>query len=355
MTETTHSWFEHATVAGDTMAHFNTTLATNEEISLGEQAFQYCVVIVGMVGASANGTVFVVLVTQSKLANLSNSTKFILNQLACDLVSCLSLVLVYGWKVANTQQHTKWSYWSCYLVGSEIFLWSAVSSSTVNLSSITLERYVKIVHNSFHQKYYRDWMTYVIIASTWIIGFGITFPVDYVTIDFDPDLDTCDGFTKWADETAGLGYSVFLFVFVYACPLLIFVLCYWRIVVAIRQSASSFVNTNRNLEAMHQKNRVAIVKTMIIITVVFGLCWSPNEILFILVTLNAQASEALTVTSSAWYVCMFIGFLTASVNPFIYGARVETVRNFIQGLLRKLKSHGNIEISTDQVTVEAKY
>ena len=57
-------------------------------------------------------------------------------------------------------------------------------------------------------------------------------------------------------------------------------------------------NTNLYMNyEMHPENKTAHIKTMIIITTVFGICWSFNHI-FVLVCFNVGSSEELTMTST---------------------------------------------------------
>ena len=76
-----------------------------EENNLVELIFLYSVIIVGIVGTLANGIVIMIFLKQSVGTKLSTSNKLILNQMTIDLISCMSLILVYGWKVGNVKFH----------------------------------------------------------------------------------------------------------------------------------------------------------------------------------------------------------------------------------------------------------
>ena len=170
-----------------------------ESTTLGEYLFLYWIIVVGVIGTIANGSIFSIISTQSRFTNMTTSTKFILNQLFCDLVTSASLILVYGWRIAISTLHANWSNVSCILVGGEVPVWLPYGSSIFNLSFITLERYVKIVHNSFHQEYYRDWMTYLIIASTWIISSGLA-SIGFYAVYFRPGAESLRGLFEMADQ-----------------------------------------------------------------------------------------------------------------------------------------------------------
>lgn len=68
----------------------------------------------------------------------------------------------------------------CLLIESEALLSSAAYGSVYGLVVITAERYVKIVHPVAHRNHYRRWMTFVGVATPWLIGF-ITSSVPSMT------------------------------------------------------------------------------------------------------------------------------------------------------------------------------
>ena len=58
----------------------------------------------------------------------------------------------------------------CLLIESDAVTSSAIYGSVYGLVVITAERYVKIVHPVAHRNHYRRWMTYVGVATPWLIG-----------------------------------------------------------------------------------------------------------------------------------------------------------------------------------------
>ena len=71
-------------------------------------------------------------------------------------------------------------------------------SDNIGLVVITLERYFKIVHAIAHRKYYRDWMTKVGVALSWIGGAClILFPGIGTTRVVDGE---CGKFNIWPNK-----------------------------------------------------------------------------------------------------------------------------------------------------------
>jgi len=58
----------------------------------------------------------------------------------------------------------------CVLFEGTALVGTGMAAENIGLVVITLERYFKIVHAIAHRKYYRDWMTNLGVASTWVFG-----------------------------------------------------------------------------------------------------------------------------------------------------------------------------------------
>ena len=308
--------------------------------NLVELIFLYSVIIAGILGTLANGIVIMMFLKQSNGTKMSTSNKLILNQMTIDLISCMSLILVYGWKAGNVKSNRSWSYLSCCLIESETLIRSPVIGSSMNLIFLTLERYWNIVHNSLYREYYRNWIAVMVISLAWIIGYGLAVPVTIATVDFS------DGICRLMNSPSALEILNFnnnmVFVVGYGIPVLVFVVCYSHILVIMKASSKNFDNpeggeANPNVRNMHYRRQMTLAKTMMIIIVSFVVCWAPNNVVGVLMTAYPQ-SFAWAMNSSLWYGTLFAGLLEACIHPFIYGARVDLVRNYMKEILSKYRS-----------------
>ena len=318
--------------------------SVDKRFKLVELVFQSCVITIGMIGSLANGMVITMIgVVHYKKKKMATSTKFILNQLALDLFSCMSLVLDNSWKIANTK--SVWNFMSCAFISSGVTTWIGVNGSIVNLVVVTLERYVKIVHNSSYQRYYRNWITYVLIAFAWIVGVVTMIPADFLTIGFSNGI--CQPYKIWPNNQGSTMYATGMFILNYTIPMLVFIVCYARILTFIRTSAGFFSNptnlTNPSLTNMHLKSQVTLIKTMVLITVVFGLFWSPNNILTVTYFLDIPSlHDNPFVWTIAWNTTLFLGFLTVCIHPFIYGTRIGDVKKVFKTFAgQRMEAGGN--------------
>ena len=173
-------------------------------------------------------------------------------------------------------------------------------------------------------------MTYVFIVLAWVYGFLMNFPAVYTTTDFGDG--QCISFSIWPNDAAGAAFgwgSVMAFYFV---PLLIFVYGYGHILVTIKKSGLLFkdseggsVNTTR-ISKQH-KNEYALIKTMLLITIVFILFWAPLNTVFILAETNCCGVDT---SGNAWQVGVIFGTATLFLDPFIYAMRFSDVKKYFK-------------------------
>jgi 7 transmembrane receptor (rhodopsin family) len=107
--------------------------------------------------------------------------------------------------------------------------------------------------------------------------------------------------------------------------------CYGRILAVVRRQAmvsnAGSGGTNTALNSSSQRAQMSVIKTMLIVTVLFVVCWLPNTIYYLL-----------TVVIFLWdlqiyYVTIFFAFLNICLNPFVYAGQHDLVRMRLHNLL----------------------
>jgi len=126
--------------------------------------FQCAVVIIGIVGAAANALVLYAMIVSKQHKN----QLLIFNQNVFDLCSSLLLVTIYTLKLCDIYLTGTLGYWLCMMLLSENLLWTSVNGSVINLLSIAVERYVKVVHPALGKKLLHKWVIFSAIAFAWI-------------------------------------------------------------------------------------------------------------------------------------------------------------------------------------------
>ena len=140
---------------------------------------------------------------------------------------------------------------------------------------------------------------------------------------------------------------VALFSWRFVVPLIFFVFCYWKIILALRRSAQ-VGNVSRSISVRQREQNAAgqststasaasaaaaaaaagtsshskppsspqknVIKTMIAVTCCFIVCWLPLQFTLVARKCGLQAFSSLML----YYALVVIAFVNACANPFIY-------------------------------------
>jgi len=246
--------------------------------------FESAVLIIGIIGTAANGLVLYALVASKE----HKKHMLIVNQNALDLFSCIFLVITYGMKLFNIYLTGSLGYWLCMLLGSQNLLWCGVYASFSNLAAIAIERYLMVVHSAWYQNHLSKWMLYSAMAFIWISSFVHVMAVAFVSsavID-----GACYGFVIWKDRASGVAYGIYSFLSAYVIVLAIFIFCYGKIVMVIHRQASVMAGHSAagSSAGEAQLNHIQsnVTKTMILVCVFYAVAWLPENVYFLLMSLD---------------------------------------------------------------------
>jgi len=290
--------------------------------------FQYAVVVIGVVGAAAN-----TLVLYAMVASEEHKKQFLIfNQNALDLCSSTFVVIFFTMKLSNINYTG--TVWLCTIFYRDNLVWASIDGSTINLLSITIERYVKVVHANRSKKVLRKWVRWSAAAFAWIA------PIAYkmaLVISKSPFMDgVCNNYVIFKNETAAIAHGIWNFISFYMISVFVFTFCYWKILVVIRRQArvmagycSHGSSTSQTQSSQIQSN---VTKTMILVSSFYIILWCPSNIYYLILHFKSDADN------TGYFVVMFLGFFYISANPFIYSVKFHPVRRILVGLIPRKKS-----------------
>lgn len=226
------STFQDPTKATVEITNETTGSSMTSSSSLGFSFYlQGVVLVVGVIGAAANGLVLYGLVASKR----HRKHVLIFNQNALDFVNCLLLAATYAVIFCNINLIGTGGYLVCVILLSGAGSMGAFTGSLINLAAISIERYLKVVHHVWTKKKLRNWMLYSVIAFTWITGFLLA------AVELIPTTAVVNGVCYsnmfFESKTAEMAHGIYNFLLRYVSILVISILCYGRILVAIRRQA----------------------------------------------------------------------------------------------------------------------
>jgi len=330
----TPSSVEHLSVVmtTETADDVTQTTVTSSASDGMEFYFQCAVVVIGVVGTATNALILYGFVASKQ----HKKHVLIFHQNVIDLFSSLLLVITYALKLGNIYLTGLGGYWLCMLLLSESSLWFGITASKTNLMVVTIERYLKVVHPVWSKKKLRNWMLYSAMAVVWISAFIHIYALTFATSDVVDGV--CYAFVFWKSPGYQLAYGIWSFLSFYLIVLILFIFCYWRILVAVRRQAKvmaghSAAGPSTSQTQTHQI-QTSIIKTMLLVSALFAISDLPVQIYGQLLT----ADMNLTLFLSGYYAVLFISFLYICTNPFIYATKFDPVKDVLLRLIPCNKS-----------------
>jgi len=299
--------------------------------------FQCAVVVIGILGTAANALILYAMVASKQ------HKKYVLvfNQNMFDLVNCFFLVATYTARLSNIDLNGAHGYWLCITILGDGPSWAPFVGSLINLSALTIERYLRIVHSIWSRKWLRKWMLYLAMGFAWITGITVVAAVTVTNTIVINGICFTALFAK--TQATRMAYGIWYFLSFYALTLFIFIFCYARILIVVRRQAqvmAAHVAQGSNT-AQTGPNRIqsSVIKTMILVSALFVITWTPGFINYLIFHIDSK----LAMTGNGFYATLFIGYIYTCANPFIYATKFGPVKRILIRLIPWIKSTQPIE------------
>ena len=322
-----YNTFEDSTKISVEVTHQTTgRTLTSSSSHRAEFYFQCAALVVGVVGAAANGLVLYALVTSKQ----HKKHMLIFNQNVFDFVNCLCFAVVIPLELSNIYFSGMGGYCLCLMLLSYAGSWAANIGSLVNLAAISIERYLRVVHHVWAKNKLRNWMIYLAITFAWTSGIVIAAAITVKTTTVVNGV--CYTGVFLLSDTAHKIYEIYDFLSFYVIILLIFIFCYGRILVVIRQQAhvmAAHCGQGSNV-AQDQSNKIqtSVIKTMILVCVLFAITLAPANIYMLMINFHE-----LMIDQNVLYVVLSIAYIYIIANPFIYATKFDPVKRVLLGLI----------------------
>ncbi|VDM41464.1 unnamed protein product [Toxocara canis] len=284
--------------------------------------FGIAYVLIFTLAVSGNSLVVYVVINNKTMQTVTNI--FITNLAISDLlVNFTSLWLT---PVYTYVGHWIWGGWLCY--GLPLFQGTSIFISTLTLMAIAIDRYFVIVHHSSSSANVNDHMSMpvciAIITLIWTVSLLLVMPYAvHMRMTYIPR--PCDFWLcieDWAMEDLKSMYGVIVMALQFLVPFVIIGFSYIQIWNFLN-SRNSMVSQRESEYENARKKR--LLRMLIIMVVVFGICWFPFNLLNILRDLHLDSfikpyfsflflsAHVISMTATCW-------------NPIVYAWMNEAFR-----------------------------
>ena len=298
---------------------------------------------IAVVGFLANGYVLLALIF-SKNSRASNVNAFITHQTILDLTACI--FLFFGLVLKPTGMSDSLALFVCWIFSNYAISITVGDASICGLVIITVERYVKIVHPVAYRNHYRPWMTRLGIVIPWI--FGICMGLIPIWATAGVVRGRCIKSRIGSTPELKLAWNIAKFLIQYAAPLAVFVFGYWKILAVIRRQRKQVghsqpqgtFNATTATEATNKRIEVNVIKTMVLVSVSFAVCFFCMRTYTILTALRV-----VPVIPILYGLFSVFSYASRCLNPFVYATQYEVVRRWWKVTLCRVVRRQHVEES----------
>ena len=206
----------------------------------------------------------------------------------------------------------------CQIQGFAIFTLALMSIGTLALTAVN--RFFRVAKPTLNKRFFTKRNSWLLIGSMWlsVIGFYAGILASNSThIRYEPSYAVCA-----IAHTLLQTLVEFVFVII---ALITIVLCYTLVFVNIRKHQVSVVTSllsgqrrNSNLSV----EEIKISKLLFMTVLAFAVCWVPS---LVIITMDRAATHT-TPPRARTLLCTFLNYLSAALNPIIYGVMNRSFR-----------------------------
>ncbi|XP_031572768.1 QRFP-like peptide receptor [Actinia tenebrosa] len=210
----------------------------------------------------------------------------------------------------------------------------AVAVSILTLSTLAADRFLAIVYP--FENFISKSRAKILIGLVWFVGFAFNAPLIYaMKFYFEEGRWYCH--ERWApvfdENKAARDYTVVLFVFLYAIPLILVTFFYTALIRELWRGKSLHSNKTRALT----ENK-AVLKMVFTVIVAFAICWLPVHVnMFIVLFSNDIMINICGMRPTIIFIGWFLAHVNSSINPIIYFIFNENFRREVVKMMVNIR------------------
>lgn len=279
---------------------------------------QVCLAIVGFFGNS------IVIIIYAMKNRLDRATSFFIRALAvADLITSVNFL---PRRIALSTPDSLNGHLYCKLVASNFLLWLSIVAAIFTLTTISVERYIAVVHPIKYRIYFsKTLQPKIVVACIWLTSFVINSHSFFVTYR-DPKTGAC--LVGYQPPYLQMVFGTLVFVIEFFLPVVIMITTQLITIDRLLKQAkltkgarTTTINQTKGDLANSQmmRTRRKVLKMLFVVIVTFIICWTPDQVAFLLFNFNYFKAVDFLGTD-LYHILVSVAFVNSCANPFIYAA-----------------------------------
>lgn len=271
-----------------------------------------------MVFVAAGGNIVVIWIVMAHKRMRTVTNYFLVNLSLADIMVSTQNVIFNFIYMLNGD----WPFGQFYCKVTNFIAIISVAASVFTLMAISIDRYIAIVH-PLKPRMSRT-ATIVIIVVIWIASSILSFPNLICSTTLVETFKNGDSrvvcYLQWHDGRSTESrmefiYNVIIMLFTYVIPILLMSYTYYWIG---RELWGSKIIGEMNVKQVKSiKSKQKIVKMMLIVVIIFLVCWAPYHIYFLLAHHYPQINDS-EYAQQSFLVIYCLAMSNSMYNPLVY-------------------------------------
>ncbi|XP_076103265.1 galanin receptor type 1-like isoform X1 [Mytilus galloprovincialis] len=300
-------------------------------------------VIIFFIGLLGNALIIVTTIRNGQSQHSKNY--FLINLAVADLavtLCCMPTSL-------GTIIYRIWVYGKFLCKFVAFFQGVAVAVSVYSLTAMSIDRYLSIQNPMASRKFMTKRQCLIMIAAMWIISALFMGPLLYIktvdTIELDslPSVDFC--IEQWPQERDRKAYVLFLLFVVFLIPGVTLAVCYSHVGRALCSKDMTREGSDTSTRGLFSRKKAA--RMIIILIIVFMLCWLPYNIASLVSDLSDDFVLILL------FFTLWLGHAHSAINPVMFWLLNRRFREKVRVLVKSVKKNTFSCTSTSSMSLPA--
>ena len=284
--------------------------------------WQVLEVISSVLGIVGN---FLVMLVLYKRRAANRVTDTLIRSLA--LADFLTSILIFPQPAAKTVPNTTLGHFYCKMTLPGLCLFVCFTSSIYILTAISVERFIAVVYPLYMGRLQtRKNILYLVIGAIWI-STTIVYAVFVATVVIvDPDRYVCRlHYSTTGKAVNGIFFLTYRLIFP-ACVMVV-----TQIAIACSLHRRSIQLRGMTSVPFHIKARNQVLKLMLIVIIIYIICWGPGQVIFFLYSVDVLPPTFIGSTLHKFIITLTT--YNSCLNPIVYAAWFPDFRVAVRRML----------------------